>query len=114
MYKDEEKSIMNCLSNLDKDSIIELIWNKKIDIVCEIDTFYESDNGLDIDKKEYEEFYACVLKVIKIKYIEQKFVEEIKLKDKQLEENELFEINYHNEPDVIKNKNGLVIWKKSL
>ena len=111
MYKNEEKSIMSCLSKIDKGNIIELVWNKKIDIFCGIDTFYESDNGLDIDEKEYEEFYACVLKVIKIKHIEQNFVKEIKLKDKHLEENELFEINYHNAPDVIKNKNGLVIWK---
>lgn len=114
MYKDEEKSIMNCLSNLDKESIIELVWNKKIDIVCEIDTFYESDNGLDMEEKGYEEFHSCVLKVVEIKYIEQKFVEKIKLKDKQLSKNELFELNYHNEPDLIKNQKGLVIWKKDL
>ena len=35
-------------------------------VLGETDTIYESDNGLDLEDEEYEEYYAAIIKVISI------------------------------------------------
>ena len=68
--------------------------NQKYILICsdgdvierQVDTCYETDNGLEIDDPNYEEYYACAMKIVKI----------IVDKTKILKEDNLIEINYHN------------------
>lgn len=41
-------------------------WEDKLKVLGEIDTIFETDNGLEIDEEGYEEYLACVIKVISI------------------------------------------------
>ncbi len=40
-----------------------IVLNSGVKIRGEIDTIYETDNGLEPDEDGYKEYYACVLKV---------------------------------------------------
>lgn len=55
-------------------------------VEVQVDTCYETDNGLEIDDPNYEAYYACAMKIVKI----------IVDKNKTLKEDNLIEINYHN------------------
>ena len=66
---------------------------------AEIDTCYETDNGLEEDDPNYEEYHACAMKIVKI----------IVNKNKNLKEGNLIEINYHNYPQQIKDSQDNVL-----
>ncbi len=68
-------------------------------IEAQVDTCYETDNGLDDDDPDYEEYHACAMKIVKI----------IVDKTQKLKEGNLIEINYHNYPQQIKNSEGNVL-----
>lgn len=68
-------------------------------IEAQVDTCYETDNGLEDDDPNYEEYHACAMKIIKI----------IVDKNKSLQEGSLIEINYHNYPQQIKDSQDNVL-----
>lgn len=68
-------------------------------IEAQVDTCYETDNGLEDDDPNYEEYHACAMKIVKI----------IVDKNKKLKEGNLIEINYHNYPQQIKDSKGNVL-----
>ncbi len=68
-------------------------------IEAQVDTCYETDNGLEADDPEYEEYYACAMKIVKI----------IADKSKTLKEDSLIEINYHNYPRQIQDLQGNIL-----
>jgi len=68
-------------------------------IEAQVDTCYETDNGLEDDAPNYEEYHACAMKIVKI----------IVNKNKKLKEGNLIEINYHNYPQQIKDSQGNVL-----
>lgn len=57
---------------------------------AQVDTCYETDNGLEDNNPDYEEYRACAMKIVKI----------IVNKTRKLKEGDLIEINYHNYPSV--------------
>ena len=63
-----------------------------------MDTCYESDNGLEEDDEQYQEYYACAMEIIKV------------IKDttpeKKYKERMLIEINYLNYPKSITDLNS--------
>ena len=65
-------------------------------IEAQVDTCYETDNGLADDDPDYEEYHACAMKIVKI----------IVDKTQKLKEGSLIEINYHNYPQHIKDLQG--------
>ena len=65
-------------------------------IEAQVDTCYETDNGLDYDNPDYEEYYACAMKIVKI----------IVDKTQKLKEGNLIEINYNNYPQQMKDSQG--------
>lgn len=58
--------------------IYKLVYSDEKEILARYNTDYESDNGLDSDEENYEEFICIVFE--------------------NQESNELFELNYHNLP----------------
>ena len=68
-------------------------------IEAQVDTCYETDNGLDDDDPDYEEYHACAMKIVKI----------IVDKTQKLKEGSLIEINYHNYPQHIKDLQGNIL-----
>jgi len=50
---------------------IEITWDNNQTSLCEIDTFYDTDNGLELDDEGYEEYHVALVKdVTSNKYIE--------------------------------------------
>ena len=73
------------LSINDNETQIYILTYSDGDIIeAQVDTCYETDNGLDDDDPDYEEYHACAMKIV-------------------------IEINYHNYPQQIKNSEGNVL-----
>lgn len=52
-------------------SKIEITWDNNQTSLCEIDTFYDTDNGLELHDEGYEEYHVALVKeVTNNKYIE--------------------------------------------
>lgn len=73
------------------------VWNGKLD------TIYESDNGLDDGESGYEEYHACLFKVIDV----------IKPGKNSIKVNDWVEISRLNPPGQIYDSKGLQIWGQS-
>lgn len=94
-FSEKEKNIMECLFNIidkNKNQLYVLTFSNGDVVVAAVDTCYETDNGLDEEDENFEEYYACAMKIEKI----------IIDKSKTLVSGKLIEINYHNYPQEIK------------
>ncbi len=101
-FSDNERRIMEnlFLSINDNATQIYILTYSDGDIIeAQVDTCYETDNGLDDDDPEYEEYHACAMKIVKI----------IVDKTQKLKEGSLIEINYHNYPQHIKDLQGNIL-----
>lgn len=101
-FSDNEKRIMEnlFLSINDNATQIYILTYSDGDIIeAQVDTCYETDNGLDDDDPDYEEYHACAMKIVKI----------IVDKTQKLKEGSLIEINYHNYPQHIKDLQGNIL-----
>lgn len=69
-FSDYERRIMEnlFLSIIDNATQIYRLTYSDGDIIeAQVDTCYETDNGLDDDDPDYEEYHECAMKIIKIK-----------------------------------------------
>lgn len=101
-FSDNERRIMEnlFLSINDNATQIYILTYSDGDIIeAQVDTCYETDNGLDDDDPDYEEYQACAMKIVKI----------IVDKTQKLKEGSLIEINYHNYPQHIKDLQGNIL-----
>ncbi len=101
-FSDNERRIMEnlFLSINDNATQIYILTYSDGDIIeAQVDTCYETDNGLDNDDPDYEEYHACAMKIVKI----------IVDKTQKLKEGSLIEINYHNYPQNIKDLQGNIL-----
>ena len=101
-FSDSERRIMEnlFLSITDNATQIYILTYSDGDIIeAQVDTCYETDNGLDDDDPDYEEYHACAMKIVKI----------IVDKTQKLKEGSLIEINYHNYPQHIKDLQGNIL-----
>ena len=101
-FTDNEKRIMEKLFLSISDNVAQiymLTYSDQDIIEARVDTCYETDNGLDDDDPDYEEYHACAMKIVKI----------IVNKTHKLKENSLIEINYHNYPQCIKDLQGNIL-----
>lgn len=92
------------ISKYPNGTFIKITWeygNMAIEGV--IDTIYETDNGLDMDDKEYQEFYACAVMVKKV-------ISNLKME--KLKINQLIELSKENQPTSIALEDGTIIWEK--
>lgn len=71
---------------------------------CQFYTAYESDNGLELDNPDYDEFYELVYKVL----------ETITLGNNSYKEKSerWITVNYKHFPICITNESGLIIYKR--
>ena len=68
-FSDNEKRIMEnlFLSINDNATQIYILTYSDGDIIeVQVDTCYETNNGLDDDDPDYEEYHACAMKIVKI------------------------------------------------
>lgn len=85
--------------NIDANQIYVITYSDGNIIEAKVDTCYETDNGLENDDPNYEEYYACAMRIVKI----------VVDKNKNFKEGNLIEINYHNYPQQIKDSQGNVL-----
>ena len=96
----EEKIIGNLFKDISEEpyKIYILEFNDGSILKAQMDTCYESDNDLDEDDEQYQEYYACAMEIIKV------------IKDttpeKKYKERMLIEINYLNYPKSITDLNS--------
>ncbi|MCI8892575.1 MAG: hypothetical protein HFH34_14845 [Eubacterium sp.] len=82
---------------------LEVVWNYGECVLSgNIDTIYETNNGLDEEEEGYKEFYACAFRVNNII---------VNKKRKAFEPDTLIEISIENQPTQIMLQDGTVIWK---
>ena len=71
--------------------------------IGQVDTWYETDNGLEEEDELYEEYNACAIYVHKV----------IGNISKNIQEGQLYEFSYKNIPKKIESENGdILIWRK--
>lgn len=80
---------MSINENADQVYILEYPNGDKVE--AQVDTCYETDNGLEIEDSDYEEYYACAMRIVKV----------IEHKSGSFKEGRLIEINYHTYPRQI-------------
>ncbi|WP_250228379.1 hypothetical protein [Anaeropeptidivorans aminofermentans] len=80
-------------------------WQNNLEIEGEIDTIFETDNGLDMDDDDYQEFYSCVFGVSNILGSPSERLD--------FEVGSLIEISMQNPPLEIKLYDGGVIWREA-
>ncbi len=106
------------LSRANINDIFLIKWKGGTAILAKYDTCYESDNNLDLDDPDYEDFVGIAIKIIKIKKIS---LNDNLFPDKSIncqnvyewfKEDHLYELNYHNFPDEIYNSRGELISKR--
>jgi hypothetical protein len=78
-------------------------WKKKLKLKGEIDTIYETDNGLEMDNKDYKEFYSCLIQVLDILSSSNK--------KNTIAIGSLMDITMQDPPSIITLETGEIIWK---
>ncbi|QSB49557.1 hypothetical protein [Parageobacillus toebii] len=96
---DEFTKVLNHYPNGTK-LIIE--WKDGLRIKGLLDTIYETDDGLELEDEDYDEYFACALKILPI---------ENNPSGKVLSENTLLEVSKQNKPSKIFLENGVSIWQ---
>jgi hypothetical protein len=96
---DEFIKVLNHYPNGTK-LIIE--WKDGLRIKGLLDTIYETDNGLELEDEDYDEYFACTLKIMSI---------ENNPSGNVLRENTLLEVSNQNKPIKIFLENGVLIWQ---
>lgn len=106
------RSLMNFFDkNHSKSVIIE--WKDGTKIKAILDTFYETDNGLEIEEDGYEEYYACSITIQKVINLPNELMKSINYPIRSKIKNGVgTEISYHNAPKKIHTLEGEMIWKK--
>lgn len=46
-------------------TLLEIKWDNNYTSIYELDTFYDTDNGLEMDEEDYKEFHVALVKDIK-------------------------------------------------
>jgi len=97
--------MLTILNNCRKSDILTVNWGNGLVIKGVIDTFSETDNGLDEANPDYKEYYMCVIEITDIVKLPYNYLFNKKIGD-------LVELSEVNEPMRIELDNGEVIWEK--
>lgn len=117
MFSNElEEGLMRSLmsffdENHNKSVIIE--WKDGTKIKVLLDTFYETDNGLEIEEDGYEEYYACAITIQKVINLPNELIQSINYPTRsEIKIGVGTEISYHNAPERIYTLNREMVWEK--
>lgn len=80
-------------------------WKSGLEIKGKVDTCYETDNGLEIEEEDYQEFYACAVEVIEILNMPGKI-------DYYIKKGNLIEVSIQNKPKQVLLEDYTVIWSQ--
>lgn len=94
--KDMKRLYKKVFTNGNGDGIYVLTFSNGDTIEVKADVWYETDNGLDENDVNYEEYQACAVEIMRI----------LVNKSKTFKEGSLIEISYHNFPLEIKDSHG--------
>ena len=80
-------------------------FKNKLELLASIDTIYETNNELEMGDENYEEFFACLIQVLKIInfLVDDTFVP---IQD------DFIEITMKKEVEKITLENGIILWGK--
>lgn len=99
-----------CFYDKEANNLLRFEWEDNTVIEAYIDTFYETDNDIEMDENGYEEYHVCLICIKRVINISQSSL--CNMGKKELEPNKLFEISYHNAPDKVYSIDNRVIWRK--
>lgn len=107
--KDIEKTLlfpfMDCFDHRPKERLL-LEWSDDTRIYTRLDTAGESQNEFNEDEDGFEEYFACIMETIEIVSIGTAPIWDFEVGG-------LFEINYHNFPDIVRDSKGNILLEKS-
>ncbi|EGN0215646.1 hypothetical protein IIE63_002063 [Listeria monocytogenes] len=84
-------------------TVLIIKWKNNLMLKGEIDTIYETDNGLEMDSDDYIELYACLVKILEIL--------SSPIEGTELVVDSLIEISMQNSPSEIMLENDVVVWR---
>ena len=97
--------LLKAINKFKNGSKLILKWKNGVEIEGEIDTIYETNNGLDMDSESYQEYYACAIKVLTIKNSSQEYL--------NIKVGGLMEVSMVDPPLTVISENGIVIWENN-
>ena len=96
---------IDCASKLPRPKLL-LEWNDNTRIMALFNTACETQNELNEDEEGFEEYFMCGMETLEIVTIGTAPVWDFEVGG-------LFEINYHNFPDVVRDAEGKILLEKS-
>ena len=98
--------LMNCFDKHPKERLI-LEWQDGTKILTQLDTAGETQNEFNEDEEGFEEYFMCGMETVKIISIGTAPVCDFEVGG-------LFEVNYHNFPDFVRDQDGNILLEKSV
>jgi hypothetical protein len=83
-----------------------LEWNDGTKVYTKLDTAGETQNEFGEDEEGFEEYFMCVMETIEIVSMGTAPICDFHTGG-------LFEVNYHNFPDIVRDSNGTILLEKS-
>ncbi|RKJ08256.1 hypothetical protein D7X33_50125, partial [Butyricicoccus sp. 1XD8-22] len=72
-----DDDFISALNRYPNGTRVVVAWGNNLKVKAELDTIYETDNGLEMEEEGYEEYFACTLKILSIeKNVSKKIVRE--------------------------------------
>lgn len=96
--------LLSAINKYPNRTILMSEWDSGLKIKGEIDTIYETDNGLEEGEDEFQEFFACVLNILELV--------RLPINGTQVKTGSLIEISMQDPPAKICLLDGTVIWEK--
>tara|TARA_Y100001933_G_scaffold223083_1_gene234392 strand:- start:36 stop:758 length:723 start_codon:yes stop_codon:yes gene_type:complete len=116
MYKNiiEDKLMTVLIERSSKNPNTDLmfVWNNGMKLIVRIVTFFETDNCLEMDDPQYEEYYACEVKVENVISHSEKEMDSIP--NTSILYGNSIEISYRNTPEFIYSENVMIFNRSRL
>ena len=93
--------------NIHPNKYVLLEWKDDTKIIARLDTAGESQNELSEEEVGFEEYFECIMETVKIISIGTAPVWDFEVGG-------LFEVNYHNFPDFVRDQDGNILLEKSV
>lgn len=99
-------NFIESISNFPNGTILFIELLNGLKIKGELDTIYETDNGLEMDDLDYQEYYACTVEIQTILYCPSNLVNLFKM-------GSLIEVSIRDEPLSVSLVDRTLIWSRN-